>query len=404
MSNTSDALEKSMEEQRLTIVPETKANEVVPLNIDTAFYALTPESQQQVKELADSIDVLRTENVMAYGSEVLKKTFEQCGKFLESEKGSEADQEVIKRVMELTKKASESYDDFEMVLEEPNFFEKLFLSISGKKKEHAKKVQTRAVTNYKLLAELSASCESWLEILKNAMGDITFSEISDSSNLDLLEKYIIAGEMAKKRIEAELSKAHEEADSTGLRVQAQKYDDLKEGYDIFTLRLNNLEKSRVMYYLSIAQLSLIKRSNRNVQIAVHTQSENCMSLIAQQLRNAVLNAKNQEVIEGQKALSRLSDELIKDVSKSVGITADEAEKLLYYGSYNAEAAKEAVKMVISSCESIKHVAEEMLPKMKADVTELNSLISELKPYIDESAKPQENSPAPTNSGSGSLKF
>ena len=189
MSNTSDALEKSMEEQRLTIVPETKANEVVPLNIDTAFYALTPESQQQVKELADSIDVLRTENVMAYGSEVLKKTFEQCGKFLESEKGSEADQEVIKRVMELTKKASESYDDFEMVLEEPNFFEKLFLSISGKKKEHAKKVQTRAVTNYKLLAELSASCESWLEILKNAMGDITFSEISDSSNLDLLEKY-----------------------------------------------------------------------------------------------------------------------------------------------------------------------------------------------------------------------
>ena len=62
MSNTSDALTKSMEEQKLMIAPETKADEVVPLNIDTAFYALTPESQQQVKELADSIDVLRTEN------------------------------------------------------------------------------------------------------------------------------------------------------------------------------------------------------------------------------------------------------------------------------------------------------------------------------------------------------
>lgn len=396
-------LERSMEEQR--IVSEQVTTEVAPLNVDTAFAALTPEDQKQVKALADSIDVLKTENVMSYGSEVLRKTFEQCGKFLESEKGSEADQEVIKRVVELTKKASESYDDFELALEEPNFFEKFLLSISSsRKKERIKKVQNHAITNYKLLAELSASCKSWLEILRDAMGDITFSEISDSDNLDLLEKYIIAGNMAKQRIETELTAVQDNAKNTGLRAQSQKYDDLKEGYDIFVIRMSNLEKSRVMYYLSIAQLSLIKRSNRNVQISVHTQSENCMTLIAQQLRNAVLNAKNQEVIEGQKALSRLSDELIKDVSNSIGITSNEAEKLLYYGSYNTEAAKEAVKMVISSCESIKHVAEEMLPKMKADVTELNSLINELRPYIDESTTSQRNSPETTDSVTGKLKF
>lgn len=383
-----------------------KAN-VPPINVEAAFNALTPEEQQEVSQLADSIDVTRLDNVMAYGSEVLRKTFEQCGQFLKSESGSTADQEVIKRVVELTKKASDSYDDFELVLQEPNFWEKILLKLSSsKKKTRTQKIQTHAVTNYKLLVELKDSCESWLEMLIAAMGNITSSSMSDSENLELLEKYIIAGKMARARVEAELSQLQENIHNTGLRAQAKQYDELKQGYDIFVLRMNNLEKSRVMYYLSIAQLHLIKRSNINVQVSVRTQSENCITLIGQQLRNAVLNAKNQEVIEGQKALSRLSDELIKDVSHSIGVTAEEAEKLLYFGIYNADAAKEAVKTVITSCESIKHIAEEMLPKMEANITELNDLVEELKPYIDESTirGPQENSTVPVNSGTGNLKF
>ena len=170
---------------------------VPPINVEAAFNALTPEEQQEVSQLADSIDVTRLDNVMAYGSEVLRKTFEQCGQFLKSESGSTADQEVIKRVVELTKKASDSYDDFELVLQEPNFWEKILLKLSSsKKKTRTQKIQTHAVTNYKLLVELKDSCESWLEMLIAAMGNITSSSMSDSENLELLEKYIIAGKMA----------------------------------------------------------------------------------------------------------------------------------------------------------------------------------------------------------------
>ena len=298
--------ETSMEKKRLEVTQVTTATDVPPINVTTAFEVLTPEEQHEVTQLAESIDVTRLENVMAYGSEVLMKTFEQCGQFLKSERGSNADQEVIKRVVELTKKANESYDDFELVLQEPNLFEKIFLKANSKKKKNrTQKIQTRAVTNYKLLAELKDSCEAWLEMLRSAMDDITFSALSDSENLQLLEKYIIAGEMAKARTETELAQLQQESQNTGLRAQAQQYDDLKEGYDIFVLRLSNLEKSRVMYYLSIAQLKIIKQSNMSVQSSVHIQSENCIALIGQQLRNAVLNAKNQEVIEGQRALSRL---------------------------------------------------------------------------------------------------
>ena len=218
-------------EKRSTLVTEaTTVSDVAPLDPQKAFFALTVEEQQEVANLADSIDVTRFENVMAYGSEVLKRTFDQCGQFLKSEAGSQADQEVIKRVVELTKKASESYDDFELELQEPNFFQKLWLMVSSSaRKNKAESLKTHAITNYKLLAELKESCEAWLEMLRSAMGDITYSALSDSENVTLLEKYIIAGEMAKARIGNELEALKEEAQNTGLRAQAQKYDDLKEG-------------------------------------------------------------------------------------------------------------------------------------------------------------------------------
>ncbi len=399
-----------MEETKTTMLEqfnnESSVKENVrTLNVEVAFKTLAPDEQKEVMALSEAIDVTELEKVMSYGSEVLKRTFDQCGKFLKSEVGSDADQEVIKRVEELAKKASESYEDFELVIQEPNFLEKLLLKLSSSRKNNrTKKIQNRAVSNYRLLSELKESCEIWLDILKKSMGDITYSEMSDSENVYLLEKYIIAGEFAKKRVENELQQIQENMEETGLRTQSQKYDALKEGYDIFLIKLENLKKSRVMYYLSLAQLNLTKKSNRNVQISISTQSSNCITLIGQQMRNAVLDAKNREVIEGQKALVRLSDEMIKDVSHSIGVTSENAEKLLYYGICNVDAAKDAIKTVISGCDNVKKIAEEMLPKMQSDTEELNALVEELRPYIDASSSAQPPSKVSAIKDTKNLKF
>ena len=357
--------------------------EVVPLNYEAALASLPEAEQKEVLALADSIDVRKIDNVLNYGAIPLKQTFDQCGAFLKDERGSQADQEVIAQVIKLSKKANESYEDFNLIIKEPGLFQKFLLKLAtGKNNSRTQKIQHTAVTNYKLLLELQKSCESWLDMLVKAMGDISSSAVSDVESAGLLEKYIIAGKIADKRIKAELGDIQSKYNETGLQSYAQQYDELKEGYDIFVVKMDNLEKSRAMYQLSLGQLALIKRSNRNVQISIHTQKDNSMALMGQQLRNAVLNAKNREVLEGQKAITKLNDELIKDVSQTVGLTAEESEKLIYAGFYDVEAAKEAVQAVITSCESIKKTAEEMLPKMRADMTQLNSLMEELEPYVD----------------------
>ena len=402
--NQQEALAVANEFEAATAVAVKK--EDVVLNVDAAMAHYSEEEKQEIIKLSKSIDVREIDNVMSYGAEVLKHTFDQCGDFLKDERGSAADQEVIAQVIELSKKAKNSYDDFNLVIKEPGLFQKIFLKLSSKARNtRGQKIQHSAATNYKLLMELKNSCESWLQMLKDAMEDISASEVSDSGTTMLLEKYIIAGKLAESRIQTELSEAQKQYQETGMQKYADGYEELKEGFEIFELTLSNLERSRIANQLSLGQLALIKRSNRNVQISIHTQKNNSMALMGQQLRNAVLNAKTKEVLEGQKAITKLNDELLKEVSRTVGLTADEAERLKYAGFYDVEAAKAAVQTVISTCSSIHKVAQEMLPKMKADTEQLNELLKELEPYVD-SIKTLEDkkSQSPTGDTENKLKF
>jgi len=397
--------------ETLTEVP-TKPEDVVPLNIDKALASYTEAERKEIMDLANQIDAKKVDNLMNYASNVLLGTFEASGEFLKNEKGSTADQEVIKKVIELSQKAGDSNEDFNLALKEPSLFQKFLLKLSkGARKERMEKIQESAVTNYQLLTELKKSCESWIEMLVEAMSEISVSGKNDVEQAILLEKYIIAGKIDEKRIREEISEIQKNAQETGLQKYEQEYAIVKEGYDIFEITMANLEKSRVMYRLSIGQLALIKKSNRNVQIAIRTQVNNSMALMAQQLRNAVLNAKTKEVLEGQKAMTRLNDELIKEISTSIGMTAEDTEKILYTTFYNTDAAKKAVETVINSCNEIQKVAEEMLPKMKAETEEINKLIEQLEPAVTKIATNKETTATlnekPASSGAGSntgLKF
>ena len=275
--------------ETLTEVP-TKPEDVVPLNIEKALASYTEAERKEIMDLANQIDVRKVDNLMNYASNVLLGTFDACGEFLKNEKGSAADQEVIKKVIELSQKAGDSNEDFNLALKEPSLFQKFLLKLSkGARKERMEKIQESAVTNYQLLTELKKSCESWIEMLVEAMGEISISGKNDVEQAILLEKYIIAGKIAEKRIREEISEIQQNAQETGLQKYEQEYAIVKEGYDIFEITMANLEKSRVMYRLSIGQLALIKKSNRNVQIAIRTQVNNSMALMAQQLRNAAKN-------------------------------------------------------------------------------------------------------------------
>lgn len=362
-------------------MPKADATAVVPLNYQKAFASFSEAEKQEVMALSNSIDLTKIDNVMNYGAAPFIDTFEQCGEFLKKERGSSADQAVIKEVIELSKKVTASNEEFNLILKEPNVLQKIFLkAFFGDKKSATQKIKNSAITAYDLIGQLKSSYSLWLETLKDGMEEIGYSAISDIEAIKLLEKYIIAGKIAEPRLTNELQQSETEANETGLI--SVEYEKLKEGYEIFSRRMGHLEDARIMYRLSVAEVMLIGKSNRNTQEAIITQKELTTTFIELQIRNAMLNAKVKEVVEGHKAITKLGDELVKEVSKNIGRTAEETEALIYASICNPEAGKEAVENVIKSCEVIKNTANEMLPKLKAAREQNNELIKKLEPIVN----------------------
>ena len=130
--------------QEIQAVP-VKRSEVAPLNYEAALASYSPEEQKEIMVLAESIDVKEADKVMNYGAEPLKQTFTQCGDFLKSERGPKADQEVLDMVITLAKKAKDSYEDFNLIIKEPSFLQKIFFKLATSEKEsHMDKIQRGA--------------------------------------------------------------------------------------------------------------------------------------------------------------------------------------------------------------------------------------------------------------------
>ncbi|MBR5227623.1 MAG: toxic anion resistance protein [Clostridia bacterium] len=340
------------------------------------------EKQQAILKVAESIDVLETEKIMEYGSAPLLMSFEASGRLLKTVEGTTVDQEVIKQVIELSKQANSSQDEFNLVLHEPSIIQKIMLKLSSSARgKREKEIKVRAVTCYKLLEQLRASCESWIDMLQEGYGQISLAAHDDKDNCELLEQYIVAGYIAKERIASQVEESRLLSESSGLYQDKQKYEDMKEGLQIFDTVLLNLEKSRAAFWISIGQLVLQEKTNKNIQIAVRTQKANSMALAAQQLRNAILDAQNREALEGQKSITKLNDELVKKVATSSALTAEESEKVLLNGVYTVEAALQAAKTVMSGCDAIKRAREERQANISAEINKLKSLLDELSPYV-----------------------
>lgn len=364
-----------------SVQPTESGKELAPLTVNSLTY-FDEAAQKEIMSLAAQINVLEIENIMQYGSIPLLRSFEEAGKLLQSEANSSADQLVMKQVIELAKQANNNYDEFNIVLKEPGFLQKILLKISSSAKDkHDTNVKLKAVSNYKLLEQLAKSCEGWIDMLQEGLVQIQTSALQDKSSCEELEKYIVAGRIAEKRVAEEVEDAKLQYELSGLAVDKDRYDDLRDGHDTLKIVLLNLEKSRAAYAISIGQLYLQAKTNKNVQIAVRSQKSHSMALAAQQLRNAVLDAKNRIALEGQKSISLLNSELMKKVSQNTALTAEESEKILLNGVYSIEAALEAAKTVINGCELIKKARDDRDANIAQELGKLENLLNEISPFV-----------------------
>jgi len=261
-----------------TEVVQTKTNTTpAPITMESLQH-FSPEKQKEIIAVSEQIDVLQFDKLKAFGSKPLIRTMEACDRALKDYEGTEADKQVIEMVRSLAKQANDSYDDFNIELNEANGFQKFLVKIfSGNKNGTQGDLKLKAKTCFSLLFKLAEACESWEETLKKTFEAISVSSCEDKKSCYELEEYLVAGRLAEERISKEVEAARLQWEQSGMLEDKDKYEDLKDGLEELQSVLINLEKSRVAYALSVVQLKLELRANKKIQIAVqtHNQKNHC---------------------------------------------------------------------------------------------------------------------------------
>lgn len=347
-----------------------------------ALKHFTPEKQKQIVELSEAIDVLQFDKVKAYGSAPVIGTMESCDRALKDYEGTSADKEVIKQVRELAKQANEKYDDFNLAVREAGPVEKLLRKLFSKASGQCEgDLKLKAISCFKMLQQLANSCEEWQDLLRKTFEHISLSAYEEKQSCYELEEYLLAGRIAEERISKEVEQAKIEWEQSGLLAAHDKYKNLKDGFEVFQVVLLNLEKSRLAYAISSAQLALEDKANKRIQIGVQTQQTHSIMVAKQQIRNAVFDAANREALEGQKSVAKLNSELMKKVASNAVLTAKEAEEVLYNGVYTVEAAMEAAQTVINGCKEIEAASVDFKEAMAPQMEKLKSIFDELTPFV-----------------------
>lgn len=307
------------------------------------------------------------------------------------------------QIVELSKEASNNQREFNnIVVQKPSFFSKIFGAT--KSSERVEKMQLSARNTYELIGTIASSYDSWLKMLDQDAEEIRAAFESDTRVISLLEQYIIAGKIAQPRIESEIFEAQKLYNETGLQQYADSYEEMQKGYKTFQIVMGKLEESRNMYYISKAQLSLVESGNEALKLAINIQARNNMAQLETQIRNAIFDEKIKEKLEAQKAITKVSEALVREVSTSIGQTAQTAEKLIYNYVCNVDVAQKAITQLAESFDAIQQTANEMFPVIQANTAQLSEAVERLKPYIKNIEAEEAKSGSDNGSYTPSSKF
>ena len=370
-------MNEANEKITLELIPseEQKAAEnAVPLpqEIDAEYLNqinLTEEELKTVDDFSGKIDLNDSAIILQYGAACQKKIAEFSDNALAGVR---------------TKDLGETSDMIANLVAELKGFdaseeEKGFLGIfkkAGSKVTRLKAKYDKAENNIDMIAGKLEEHQN--QLLK----DIIMMDKMYETNLAYFKEltmYIMAG---KKKLEAErattLPEMKAKAEESGLTHDAQAANDYAAMCDRFEKKLHDLELTRTISVQMAPQIRLIQNNDAVMSEKIQSTINNTIPLWKNQMVLALGLAHSQEALETQRAVTDMTNELLKknaDMLKQGTVEiAQESER----GIVDIETIAYTNQRLISTLDEVLRIQDEGRAKRKAAEAELIRIETELK--------------------------
>lgn len=344
---------------------EKEAVEPVVLDENT----LSPEERQMVDEFSEKIDIRNANMVLQYGAASQKK----IAGFSESAL-SKVRTKDLGQVGDMITDLVGELKGFTADEEEKGLFG-LFRRTSNKIATLKAKYDEAEVNVDKIAETLEGH---QVQLLK----DVAMLDKMYELNLVYLKEltmYIVAGKKKLKKVrETELKEAIETAQRTGLPEDAQAANDLANLCERFEKKLHDLELTRMVSVQMAPQVRLVQNNDTLMAEKIQSTLVNTIPLWKSQMVLALGVAHSQQAMEAQRAVSNMTNELLRKNAETLKMGTIETAKEAERGIVDLETLKHTNEQLITTFDEVLRIQAEGREKRRAAEQELGRIEGELK--------------------------
>lgn len=358
-SLTFDIEEKAPE----TAVVETAKPESAPQ------IKLSPEEERLVEEFSSKIDISNSQAVLTYGVGSQKKIAEFSENALERVKTKD-----LGEIGDMLAGVVGEIRSLEIDEEDKGFFG--FFKKSGNKLANMKAKYDKVEVN---VNNISKALEDHQVTL---MKDVLMLDKMYELNMNYykeLSMYIMAG---KKRLERanniELPELIKKADESGLPEDTQKAKDFSQMINRFEKKIHDLELTKTVSLQMAPQIRLIQNNDSMMSDKIQSTIVNTIPLWKNQMVIAIGLKHSTDAAKAQKAVSDMTNELLKKNAESLKAATIETAKESERGIIDIETLKSTNKTLISTFDEVIKIQDEGRKKRKEAEAELRNIENEMR--------------------------
>lgn len=330
---------------------------------------LSEEEKRMVSEFVEKIDLRNSNAILQYGAGTQKKMADFSEKALENVKTKDMG-EIGDMIADLVTELK-SFDIEEEEKGLGAFFKKRANKLTALKAKYDKtEVNVNKITD--------ALETHQIQLIKDAqmldrMYDMNLTYFKE------LSMYILAG---KKKLqnahEKELAELRAKAIASGLPEDAQAAKDYEGLIDRFEKKLHDLELTRTVALQTAPQIRLVQGSDTVMAEKIQSTIVNTIPLWKSQMVIALGVEHSTQAAEAQRAVSDMTNELLKKNADRLKVATIEAAKESERGIVDIETLKHTNESLISTLDEVMKIQTEGRAKRAAAEGELQNMENELK--------------------------
>lgn len=350
---------------------EEKEKTVEPIDLEET---LTEAERKLVEDFSEKIDISNSNMVLQYGADAQKKLAgfsESALNNVRTKDLGEVGDMITDLIVELK--------GFEVDEDEKGFLG--FFKKQGNKLQAMKAKYDKAEVNVEKIAHMLEDHQ--LQLFKDiAMLDQMYQK--NLQNYKELTMYILAGKRKlEKTRNGELAELIKKAEASGKAEDAQAANDLASLCDRFEKKLHDLELTRVISVQMAPQIRLVQNNDTMMAEKIQTSIVNTIPLWKNQMVLALGMAHSQQAMEAQRAVSDMTNELLKKNAETLKqgtiATARESER----GIVDIETLQKTNRSLIETLDELGKIQSEGRAKRAAAEEELGRIEGELRQKLTE---------------------